>query len=355
MIATTLKYNLIISFFLIGFQTNASVQPDQENRKLIQKTFEGTAGKILIIENKFGDIHVTNWDKNQIAIEVEIITEGRNEEQAIKIMNKIKVEIDESSGAISLKTRMDGLETNGSKESFEINYKVKLNPNNAVDFGNMFGDIYLPERIGETAIAIKYGSLKADYLKGNLELALTFGSADLLQLTNAELDLQYSNVDIGQVNQLDVEQKFSNLKVESVDEINLESKYGEANFGTIVKGVVEAHFSAFKIDYLVEYLDFEGNYVTGFEIKKLSSDFKSLTLVGQYTSYSVVLEEGLKADFEAEFSYSGLSHSGVNIDFYYQDIESNTKQYKGKINGGNSAKEIIVDSTYGNLKLKSSN
>lgn len=346
-----LRYNLLLTLVFIGFQASALFKADQEKRKLLERNFTATQGKVLIVDNKFGDIHVESWDKNQIDVKVEIVAKGKNEERALKIMSKISVDMKEDDHSINLETDAGGLEINGNSEAFEIHYTIIMNAKNPIQFENKFGNIYLPNRIGDTEIAIKYGNLKAGDMIGEFDLELAFGGANINELISAEIDIQYSNITIDKIKRLEMEQKFSNLYINEVYEIDLNTKYGEANFGKLKSGVIEAHYSGFKIDLLETSLIFEGNYVPGFYIKKLSKDFEKLDMAGQYSSYKVGLEEGLKAEIEAEFSYAELIHSGIDIDFYYKDVDGNTKEYRGSINGGDKNRIISIDSTYGNLKL----
>ncbi|MFY0598409.1 MAG: hypothetical protein JXR03_01975 [Cyclobacteriaceae bacterium] len=353
MVTNTLKYNLLVSLFLIGFHANAWGNTLQEKRSVIEKSYRVDSDVVLKIDNRFGDIHVENWDRDEISVEVEILVRSRSEDRANKIMDRIEIEIYERDDVIRFETDSDGIDAKGGgSESFEINYTVKMNAQNPIEFENKFGDIYLPERNGSTDIIIKYGNLKADGMNEDFEFDLSFGGADIDYVMDADMDIQYSNLKIGSAEHIEMEQKFSNMEIDEVMSIDLETKYGEVRLGEVTSAIVDAHYSAFKIQLLLEKLVFEGNYVSGFEIEELSSDFELVDLSGQYTSYRIRLEEGLVADIEAEFSYSRLSYSTVDIDFYYKDFDGNKKEYKGRINGGDGGGRIYVNSSYGDLHLK---
>ncbi|MEO9477633.1 MAG: hypothetical protein ABJG41_18955 [Cyclobacteriaceae bacterium] len=350
MIANILKYNLLVSLLIWSSQIYGS-RPDHEERRVIKKAYETNKSVVLEIDNQFGSIHVESWDKNQIEVEVEIIARGRNEDRAGRILSKIDIDISESSGEISFDTDANNIDTRNGSESFEINYKVKMNPKNPIRFENKFGDIYLPFRIGVSEIELQYGNLKSDGAEGHFLLELAFGNAEIGNLETAEMEVQYGNVSLGEINALEMEQKFSNLELLRVKTLDLESKYGEIDLGEVDVAEVEAHFSAFKLENLLTQLVFEGNYVSGFEIEEIEKGFSLVDLSGQYSSYKLGLEVGLSADIEAEFSYAELNHSGVDVEFYYKDFDGNKKEYRGRINGGNPSKKIIINSSYGNARL----
>lgn len=355
MIANILKYNLLVSLYLMGFQLEASSHKYQEERKVIERTFDVKADTWLKIDNTFGDIHVESWDSDQIYVEVEIIVKGRNEERANRIIDKIEIDISEEPDEISFDTEMNDIQTRGNSESFEVNYLVKMNPENPIQFENKFGNIYLPDRMGKTEIEISYGNLKAEDMKDDFHLDVAFGGADVGELINAEMEIKYSDINIAKARRLEIEQKFSNLEMGAVEVLDMEAKYGEVKIKQIGRGTVEAHYSAFEVEVLYDRLVFEGNYVSGFNIGLLKKGFSLLDLSGQYTSYEVTIESGLEADIQAEFSYSKLQYPDIDIDFYYKDFDGNTKEYRGRLNGGNDNAKIVINSSYGSLHLHEGN
>lgn len=346
-----LKFNLLFSLMIWALHLQATNPKYAEKRKQIEKNFDVKTDVILKIENQFGDIHVESWEKNEIDIKVEVIARSKNDERATKMMDKIEIGISQSPSMIVFATELGNINNQGDEENFEINYRVRMNPKNPIRFENRFGDIYLPFRTGESEILIQYGNMKSDGMDAFIQFELAFGNADFGPLNGAEMYIQYSNLNLSTIIELELQQKFSNVQIEKVETLELEAKYGEIELGEVNSAEVEGHFSSFSIDKLKNSLVFEGNYVSGFEISELSRDFVLLDLSGQFTSYKVGLESGLSANIEAEFSYSQLNFSGLDIDFYYQDFEENKKEYKGKINGGSSKRTIIVNSSYGDLRL----
>ncbi len=111
-------------------------------------------------------------------------------------------------------------------------------------------------------------------------------------------------------------------------------------------------FSGFKIERLLKSLYMEANYVSEFEIKSLSKDFTKVSFFGKFSTINIRLEEGLKADLEAEFSFSNMNSSISNMETYYRVKEDHRSEYKARIGGGDPNKKIIVKSSYGDLRLR---
>ena len=97
-----LKYSFILILFL---SVNTGWSKDQdEKRRVVEKSYSVNTSTLLSIKNKFGKIEINSWDKNEFSIKIEIISRGRSEERAQRILDEIEIEIDESSTEISLET-----------------------------------------------------------------------------------------------------------------------------------------------------------------------------------------------------------------------------------------------------------
>src|SRR5580698_10379900 len=77
---------------------------DVERKKNINKSYTVTSNDKLSIDNSFGDVSVSTWDKNEIQVNIEIETEASTDEKAQSMMNEIEVSDDRSGNIISFKT-----------------------------------------------------------------------------------------------------------------------------------------------------------------------------------------------------------------------------------------------------------
>ncbi|WP_258104340.1 hypothetical protein [Marinoscillum sp. MHG1-6] len=345
---TILKCSVLMVALLVLWPATASIN-FTEKKKEIHKQYSINTNVLVGVSNQFGKVHIESWDKKELDVKIEIIARGRNDEQAQKLLNKINVAIDESSGEIEFETDIDG--STHDNESFEINYTIYMNPKNPLEVENEFGNIFLPKRIGPSEIELSYGSLKSLGAEGPFELDLSFGDAEIGALVEAEMEVSYSDLFLTSAKNLSLEQKFSKSEMEVLGQLDLEMKYGEIQIGRLDKGVFEGHFSEISIQELDGALELEGNYLSKFSIKKLKKTFTELEVSGQFSRYEIALEQGLSANIYAEFSYADMDYGDVDIDFYYRGVEDTAKEYKGYINGGDSNKNIRVTSSYGNLKL----
>ena len=132
-----LKYKVVGLCMLFAITSMAGGQDDK--KKYVEKNYNVSATTKLQIENKFGDVEINSWEKNEFDIKVEIIGKGRNEERSQRILDAIEIDITEGSGEIVFETEVGNLK-NKNGEGFEINYTIYMPDTNPLEIKNSFGD-----------------------------------------------------------------------------------------------------------------------------------------------------------------------------------------------------------------------
>ncbi len=345
-----LKYRIIGLCMLFAITSMAGGQ--QEKKKYVEKNYKVSATTKLEIENKFGDVEINSWDKNEFDIKIEITGKGRSDERAQRILDAIEIDITESSAEIVFETEIGNLK-NKNEEGFEINYTVYMPDSNPLEVKNSFGDVTMGNRDNDLDINVSYGSMKVGDVKGDAKIKVSFGSGSIAQINDGEATIKYSNFEIDKANILDFTQGFSDIEIGEVADLEIESKYGKVEIEKAGKVDADAHFSGFEIEELTGSLELDCSYLGDFRIERLAKTFTLVDIDGKFGSYEIGLESGLNADINAEFSFADLKYSSdVDATFNYRVKESNRSTYRGKIGQGDSNKIIRVDSSYGNLRLK---
>jgi hypothetical protein len=170
-------------------------------RRLINKSYTVTTEDKLDIDNKFGDVMVSTWDKDQITVDIEITATGSTDEKATALMNQIDVKDAQKDKTISFKTSAgdiqdgDGEHKHKGKEKtskrFSINYVIHMPAANPLTVKNEFGKIVVPDMQGAVNLVSKFGGLTAGKL-GNVEaIDVEFGSASIAEIGNGKLTLKF--------------------------------------------------------------------------------------------------------------------------------------------------------------------
>src|SRR6187401_1394322 len=161
----TLVFN--VCFLLTLLQVSAQKEPEKKRERFefikeknISKTYPAS-GSNLTIDNSFGNVIFTAWDKNEIKVEVHIEASSDKEDIAQKIFDAISVSDRQQGKDIDFKTKIEN-NKNGCKNcktSMQIDFDVHLPVNVALDVTNSFGNIELPDYKGEISVTSKFGKL----------------------------------------------------------------------------------------------------------------------------------------------------------------------------------------------------
>lgn len=341
---------LLFSWALIFMAYTPADTRRGEKSKTINKTFELDEADLVSINNSFGQVHVTTWDQSNVAIEVEISVESRYDNRLDDLLEDITVDFKEQSDGIYMRTNLD-INTR-SNEDFEINYNVKLPGKNTLEVKNEHGDIYLDGRSGEVDIDLSYGDLKAGKLVEGGELKLAFAKADIQSFGTGQITLKHvSSFSLDQAKDIEMDQQHSEIEIGSVEIVDMRSRHGEVEFGTVGEMDVNIQHTDFVIESLEKSLNMLARHASDFSIDNVSENFEFIDIEGNYGSYRIDLDNGLKADFKADFQYASMRALGVDIDYSLQLKEQNKESYEAKIGGGHASKRIRITSTYGDLRL----
>jgi hypothetical protein len=158
---------------------------------------------LLNIDNQFGEVKITTWDKNEIKVDIHIETSSTKKDLADKTFERIDVTDKQEGKDINFKTIMnkngkdENTSCNNCSNTMSIDYDIHMPANNALNIENSFGSIVIPDYTGPVSLTNKYGSLKAGKLSKPDKVWVEFGSADLKSIGNIDLTFKYSSVTIG--------------------------------------------------------------------------------------------------------------------------------------------------------------
>jgi hypothetical protein len=130
----------LIGLTIIG-KTNANEIPKDptetqwiEKKKNITFSYSITPADKISLENQFGDIKVSFWDKNEVKIEVLVLANAASEERASNFIHMVDVVGKKAEGEVKIKTVIDREEGNYKNNTW--NWKGGTNDKNSlkIDF-----------------------------------------------------------------------------------------------------------------------------------------------------------------------------------------------------------------------------
>ncbi|MBT9190542.1 hypothetical protein [Zobellia russellii] len=236
------------------------VMAQEKVSKKITKTYGFTNAGEVHLDNKYGNVNIYGWTKNEVSITVNITVTHKKKDNAQELLERIRPVIKDSENFISMGYEI-GETSSGffsnlfdkanpfdfDRSNVQIDYKVYMPEKAELEIINKFGDVFIEDWIGilkadvqhgdmwindnlnKADVVIKYGKLRAKNINyGNLDLkngGLDMDDSKTMRLNSAgsEIDLHtvgslefYSNkdeVDLEEVNTLYGMLKFSNLRL----------------------------------------------------------------------------------------------------------------------------------------------
>ena len=263
--------------------------------KTIKREFDVNSDALLKVKNSYGNLNITSWDQNSVMIEVNIKTNGNNEERVQERLEQIDVDFDNSPGMVSAVTRFGD---RGSKwgwkwgkrnnVSVQVNYTIKLPVKNSVNLSNDYGNIYLDRVDGHAKISCDYGKMEIGELRGrNNELRFDYTSRSTFEYINsAQIFADYSGFTIEKAGNLIVRADYTNANIEKMENLEYASDYGSMEVGRAnnVQGVGD--YIGIKLGDVYGNVDVTSDYGS-FKIDRMTPEAGDIRIQSDYTGIKI--------------------------------------------------------------------
>jgi hypothetical protein len=287
---------------------------DVRRQRLINKSYDVTADDKLQIDNQFGNVVVSTWDKEQITVDIEISAKASTDDRAHDIMNKINVEDARNGHTISFKTQVDEIHNNDKNKnrnrendrSFFIDYVIHMPTSNRLSIENSFGKTEVPAFKGLVTLTSKFGSLNTGKLDNVDQIDVEFGKAYITSVNNGKVLFKF----------------------------NKESRIGKVDGSVRISS------------------EFSQNVQIG-----VADNIQDLQLSESYSGVRLVVAKDLSAEFEVHTSFGHFNNeSDFEIDEHKEDKDDYgphfDKDYSGKAGEGKG--RIKIKSSFGTVRLSHS-
>ena len=306
--ATLKAYSFLILFSTFALQVFATENPMIEKKKTLSKTYALSANDLVTLDNRFGELKISTWDKNEIKVEITMTAKGNTEERANDILERISIDEGKQSNGVYFRTVLDNKNErrNNNKtykdEGFNINYVVVMPSRNRLDASNEFGATIISDFNGEVEIESKFGSLTTGKLVNTKQITVEFGSADIASISNGELEIKFSRAIIGNMD-----------------------------------GTVKARFE----------------HCSGIQLN-IDNKLKGLVIRNDFTNLQLNVNKGLSAKYDISTNFGDFTNK---TDFDISNAKDNDdddgprfkKQYTGK--SGNGTVDLKITAEFSNITV----
>jgi hypothetical protein len=349
-----MKTILKIAFFTLALILLLGIKgakAHEDFTRVIKKEFAVNPDAQLTINNRFGKVQCTNWDKNSVTIEVTITVAAADKEDAERMFNRFSVDFTDSPSAVSAITNIQ--ESRSGKRQFSIDYVVNMPVTISLDLTNKFGDIYINEIQGKCKINLGYGNLEARKL-GNSDnlLDIKFSKARVNWIKGAVVNLKYSEMNLDYAGSLRLDSKYSDLDAEKIIALNVSFEGGKLNMENSSAVDSRGRFSDIDIQRIEQSLSIDLQYGS-FKVHEMPADFTTVNILNKYGDISIGLGREAKYALDANLKFCDLDYPEDLAKFSYRSTTSTESTFRGTIGGAeNPASKVNVRSQFGNVSLK---
>ncbi|WP_062544027.1 hypothetical protein [Rufibacter tibetensis] len=327
--------------------------------KKIDRTFKVSRADKLNIENQFGQVNVQTWNRNEIAVEVTVISRAVTEEKAQEILDKIQIRINEdrANNLLSFVTEREPMQIRSSSEkAFEINYLVKMPKGNPIRVSNKYGSVQMPDFDGPTELEVNYGKLTTGSLNNvhnRLNVTYSGSPCQIAYMKGGTLRFKYSNLHLMGADDIKTTTAYSNIVIDKVDMLAMDSRYDSKYLiGSAGQISGTGSYSGIKIGSLRESASLIVKYCSGFEINNVSSNFRKLDLNGGYTGMAVSFADNTAFNFEVDTQYGSFKLDQDLVNFSFKEVGNTSSSYKGKYGKASPKGTVNVTSKYGSIAFR---
>ena len=245
-----------------------SIHSQETITKKIEKTFKLTNTGELHLDNKYGNVTINGWDKNEVTITIDIKVTNKKKDNAKELIDRIKANIRTTSNFVSIKSEIS--EKNSSffsryfnkvnpfefdKGNVEINYTIYIPINAEIDITNKFGDVIIDNWIGKLKANVEHGDLWINDNVSNANIDMKFGKLKSKSITYGTVNLKNGDIDIENSKDLLLNTSGTKIEIDSVTDLEINSSKDEITIGSVGAINGELKFSNARIDIVEEKIN----------------------------------------------------------------------------------------------------
>ncbi len=341
---------------------SATPARSQELTRDFSKSFTVNSSKEVDLSNRYGDISIETWDKNEVLIEVRVTVEMNSRERSERLLDLIQIEFIESDSTVGAKTVLDDRFSSATRGTgsnrFSIDYTVKMPARNDLTIANRYGSIKMNDHSGRVDIDLRYGNLYAGKLtRGNVKpvnaISISYGKANIEEANWLSAVVRYTNdFNITRVQAMTLDSRYSKIVVESAGSVVADSKYDNLNINEIRNLVVDGAYTSIKLATLTNSLRLNVKYGS-FEATTVPAGFESISVDAAYCGVTMGIDRAAKYRLDARVTYGSLSYCEECVDIQKRIIESNSREVSGVAGSDKSpAATVNISSSYGSVRLR---
>ncbi|MGB8489622.1 MAG: hypothetical protein WCE64_01045 [Bacteroidales bacterium] len=357
--------NFIFTGLLLISAITATGQSVSEKRTFT-RSMPASKGTKLEVRNKYGDVHVTSWNRDSVYIMAEVEAFAPSRSKLNKMFDGIRIDIEEAGPILTAETEFDQniamlLESfkDLTEKIIDYNSKVKISyfinapVNIDIKIDNQFGDVLMENNTGEMSVKLSNGSFKANRLNSLQDLTMTFGKAEITAVSDAKMNVTFSEVIIDEVSNLTINSTSTKFNLKKAGRLNVESRRDKFFLGTVEELTGTSYFTDYKAEQLEKGADITVKYGS-LDIFSVPARFEKIDIRSTFTDITIEFEPSASYAFEIRNTNSFVAIPERNSRSGKEEINGDRKEYllTGTVGNNQGTRMVRIEATRGNIYLK---
>lgn len=356
---TKLFSKIVLILILIPSFSYPMDTKKHEKSKTISKNFSVNSNATVYIDNKYGNVNVTTWEKNTVEIEVVITVKGSNKSKVEDKLNAIRIDFEGNSSLVEARTVIESTRSgwswwgNNNNINYKINYFIKMPATNNADFNNKYGNIILDVLKGKANINCDYGSVQVDQLlnsSNSIELDYCSNS-EIHYMKSGDVNVDYSKITIDEAEDLRVNADYTGVKIGKVRDIEFNSDYGSISIKDLNTVDGNSDYARMKLGTVRKSAKISTDY-GGVEIKNLAVGFDKVIIDGNYAGIKIGTSSENNFNFTVDLSYASFNYPDDYVETFKSIKKTSKKYYEGSFGKQKTKSKIKINSDYGSFSLR---
>lgn len=340
-----LFYKITIPF--VFALLSLSLQGQNKLTKNIKKTFPLTDNGVLYLENKYGDVLINGWDKDEIEISVTIEATGKSSEKAEERLKLIESDIKSANKQVVVKSvikkknkgffnkyigKIDPFNT--EKSNTVINYSISLPKHADIEIINRYGDVIISDWNGQLNTVVEHGDIRILDNITDSDIAISYGNLRAKTLQNSKLTSKEASVSVKEANRLKLDSNGSEINIDYAEELELLSNKDDIEIEQLNTVFGSIKYSTVVLNTISEKLNLDLN-LAELRVLKLSTAYPKLTVEQRASEvYINISDTNFKFDANLEQGVLRIPKSLQNINSEVIDKKRKIRNISASYNDG---------------------
>jgi len=331
-----IHYKTMITALMVSFWTIATLA-QSEHSKQWNKTYDLSPTGKVHIENKYGNVVINGWGRDQVKVSVSIQVNHRKDESAEKLLERIQPKAIQAGNFIQFISEIKDRDANlfakyfskanpfdFDKSNVQIDYEVFLPINAELNINNKFGDIIIDAWEGDLETDLQHGDIWINSDISTAKADMRFGKFNARNMGYGNIKMDNGSIDIEHAQKLKILSSGSDIALDQVADLELYSSKDEVEL--MMVGSLRGDFKFSNVDIAdVTNGMFLTLRIADVDIKKVSKPDADINIVQESSEINMNVA-GLAFDFGAT-----LEQGLLRVPKTFTNIKTNVTNEGSKI------------------------